>query len=90
MKGAMSMLIAVTRYYGELKVHNFDYYDLSPQERIHILDCLLDDSFEIYFRNDTNEIMLYNLITGEYIDNNQEAECDLQTIWQCLILEHCK
>jgi hypothetical protein len=69
----------VIRCDSSVKVENVscgDYYNLTIQERVHILDHLLDDSFEIYLRNE-ERIMLYNTITGDYIDDNGVGACNL-------------
>jgi hypothetical protein len=84
------MLKCVERKKGfnEIKLDStmINYYDQTTQDKIHILDKLLDDSFEIYHRENGN-IMLYNLIADEYIYDNGEGACNLPMFWNGLIKE---
>jgi hypothetical protein len=68
-------------------LHRVDYYDLSQMGKIHILDELLDDSFEIYYRYN-GHIMIFNTITCEYIDENGNGACNLNVFWKGL-MEEC-
>jgi hypothetical protein len=72
----------------ELPTH-IDYYERTTEEKIHILDYLLDDSFEIYYRN-SGGIMLYNTISGDYIDENGVGACNLPLFLGGLFKEHHK
>lgn len=70
----------------DLPTH-INYYDRTTEEKIHILNHLLDDSFEIYYR-DSGNVMLYNTITGDYIDENGVGACNLPIFWDGLLKEH--
>ena len=52
---------------------NVNYYDLSEEERIHILNLVLDENCEIYKRKveDTIEVMIYNRELRVYFDEEQ-------------------
>lgn len=71
----------------DLSAGNVNYYEQTMEEKIHTLDSLLDDTFEIYYRDNGN-VMLYNLITGDYIDDNGEGACNLPIFWSGLLQEH--
>jgi hypothetical protein len=71
----------------ELSAHDINYYEQNREEKIHILDSILDDSFEIYYRDNGN-VMLYNLISDDYIHDNGEGACNLPIFWNGLLQEH--
>jgi hypothetical protein len=58
-----------------------DYWELTQKEKIHILNKLLDDSFEIYFRTE-GDIMLFNTITREFVDENGIGACNLKLFFE--------
>jgi hypothetical protein len=83
------MFNLVMRKFGknEPSAQDVNYYEQTTEGKIHILDSLLDDSFEIYHRDNGN-VMLYNQITGDYIDDNGEGACNLPIFWNGLLQEH--
>jgi hypothetical protein len=64
-----------------------EYWELTQKEKIHTLNELLDGSFEIYFRTE-GDIMLFNTITREYVDENGVGACNLNVFWKGLMEEY--
>lgn len=71
----------------ELQEHHVDYFENTLQQKLDFFDMVLDDSFEIYYREKSEKIMLYNVVTEEYIDDNGIGACNLRKFWQSLFVE---
>jgi hypothetical protein len=64
-------------------LQNVNYYELTATERIHILDYVLTENYEIYTRDveDYVEVMVYDKLLCDYYDEEQSGRLNLFNFW---------
>jgi hypothetical protein len=72
---------------NNFKLLNLDYSNATTDEKIHILDIVLDKNFEIY-QNENGNVCVYDKIMEEFITENGEYECNLEVFWNNCITEN--
>lgn len=73
----------------QIMCENVNYYDLSEEEKIHILSTVLDENYEVYKRGieDTIEIMIYNRELRVYYDEEQDDYRNIINFWNDVVVE---
>ena len=66
-----------------------NYFDLSEEDKVDILNSVLGDTYEIYKRNvaDTIEIMVYNAELKAYHDEEQFGYLNIINFWNDVVVE---